>query len=547
MNGYEAIARTMRIEGVEWMACYPSNPLIEACAKESIRPILFRHERGGIMAADGYSRQMRNKKYGVFCSQGGPGVENSMGAIAQAWGDAVPIIYFPDAHDRYKATIKPNFRANYSYQYITKFAETITAPNDIVHFARRAFHALKNGRPGPVLVEMPRDVMVQDVTNIDTYQSPKRMFTQPSAGEIKDAVKKLLAARKPAIWAGQGVLYAEATEELREFSELTQIPVMTTMEGKGAMDEEHPLCLGAGNRTAPKPVFVWLKESDVLFAVGASLTVTNYGLQVPDGKFIIHNTNNPEDINKDYKVSIGLLGDARLTLRAMIDEAKAQIGPEGRKKDSSVRESVAQVKAEWVREFAPHLSSDMDPINPYRLVNEINKALDHKNSIVTHDAGHPRDEIMPFYRATVPGSYIGWGKTTHLGYGIPLMIGAKMANPNKFCLNFMGDGAFGMSGLDVETSVRGGLPITSVVLNNGTMGGYNKALPVAMEKYNVGNMTGDYAKVAEGLGAVGIKVMKPSEIGPALKKAQQLNKEGRTVLLDVKTQQQDKFSMYPLK
>jgi thiamine pyrophosphate-dependent acetolactate synthase large subunit-like protein len=147
----------------------------------------------------------------------------------------------------------------------------------------------------------------------------------------------------------------------------------------------------------------------------------------------------------------------------------------------------------------------------------------------------------------VPGSYIGWGKTTHLGYGLPLMIGSKMANPNRFCMNFMGDGAFGMSGLDLETAVRAGTPITTVVLNNGTMGGYNRALPVAMEKYNVGNMTGDYARVAEGLGAVGIRVTKPAEIAPALKKAQQLNKEGRVVLLDVKTQQQDKFSQYPLK
>jgi thiamine pyrophosphate-dependent acetolactate synthase large subunit-like protein len=349
------------------------------------------------------------------------------------------------------------------------------------------------------------------------------------------------------IWAGQGVLYAEAWDELREFAELTQVPVMTTMEGKGVIDEDHPLCLGAGNRTAPKPVFAWLKESDVLFAVGASLTVTNYGLPVPDGKFIIHNTNNPDDINKDYKVSIGLLGDAKLTLRAMIDEVKAQIGPEGRKKDTSIKEAVAQVKKEWLDEWTPLLNSDSEPILPYRLINEINKSLDRKNSVVTHDAGHPRDEIMPFYRAPAPGSYIGWGKTTHLGYGLPLMIGSKLANPNKFCMNFMGDGAFGMSGLDVETAVRAGVPITTVVLNNGTMGGYHRALPVAMEKYNVGNMTGDYAKVAEGLGAVGIKVTKPSEIGPALKKAQQLNREGRVVLLDVKTQAQDKFSQYPLK
>jgi acetolactate synthase I/II/III large subunit len=161
--------------------------------------------------------------------------------------------------------------------------------------------------------------------------------------------------------------------------------------------------------------------------------------------------------------------------------------------------------------------------------------LDKENSIVTHDAGAPRDAIMPFYRATVPHSYIGWGKTTHLGYGIPLMIGAKLAKPDKFCLNFMGDGAFGMSGLDIETSVRAGAPITTIVLNNGGMATYPGGYPTASELFGTTHMTGDYAKIAEGLGAVGVTVTHPAEIAPALKKAQQLNAEGRTVLLDIHT------------
>jgi thiamine pyrophosphate-dependent acetolactate synthase large subunit-like protein len=186
----------------------------------------------------------------------------------------------------------------------------------------------------------------------------------------------------------------------------------------------------------------------------------------------------------------------------------------------------------------------MNPINPYRLVNEINKAVDHENTIMTHDAGHPRDQIMPFYTATTPHSYIGWGKTTHLGYGIGLMIGAKMAQPDKFCVNFMGDAAFGMAGLDIETSVRSGNPITTIVLDNGTMGGYNRSLPNAMEQFGAGNMTGNYAMVAEGLGATGIHVDQPEEIGPAIQQARQLNAEGKSALIDVKTQQELKFSVY---
>ena len=138
----------------------------------------------------------------------------------------------------------------------------------------------------------------------------------------------------------------------------------------------------------------------------------------------------------------------------MIDEVKAAVGDNGRETNTALTAEIAATKAEWLAEWAPLLTSDETPINPYRVVNEINKTLDHANSVVTHDAGNPRDQIMPFYKATVPHGYIGWGKTTHLGYGIPLAMGSKMANPDKFCMNFMGDLAFGHTGTEIETAVR---------------------------------------------------------------------------------------------
>ena len=196
-------------------------------------------------------------------------------------------------------------------------------------------------------------------------------------------------------------------------------------------------------------------------------------------------------------------------------------------------------------EWTPLLSSDEKPINPYRVIGDIVKTLDWENSIVTHDAGAPRDYIVPFYPATVPHSYIGWGKTTHLGFGIPLMIGAKLARPDRFCLNFMGDGAFGMSGLDIETAVRVGAPITTVVLNNGGMATYPGGYPTARQRYGTTEMTGDYAQLAEGMGAVGITVMEPTEMALALERAQRLNAEGQTVLIDVHTNleaRQSRFS-----
>ena len=546
MNGYDAIARILKNQGFEWLACFPANPLIEAVAKQGIRPIVFRQERGGIMAADGFSRLMAEKgQYGVFACQGGPGVENAFGGFAQAWADGVPILFLPDAPGTDKTDTKPNFSAPQNYAHIMKWTGSINNSERISGLMRQAISELKNGRPGPVMLEMQRDVMGEEVSNIDEFGTPEAYVTAPSKSELRAAVKALINAKKPVIWAGQGVLYSSASDKLTEFAELSQIPVITTMPGKSAIDERHPLSLGAANRTAPKAVWEWLKSSDVIFCIGSSLTKTNYGIDIPDGKTLIHSTNNSADINKEYPTDIGMVGDARKTLCMMVDEIKGQIGDEGRKIDMSVQEAIAEVKQEWLDEWDSLLNSDMRPINPYRLVHEINKAVDHETTVFTHDAGHPRDQVMPFYTATLPHSYIGWGKSTHLGYGIPLMIGAKIADPAKFCVNFMGDAAFGMSGLDLETANRAGAPITTILLNNGTMGGYNRSLPTAMGEFGAGNMTGDYAAVAEALGGIGIKVEDPAEIGPALTKARQINfDDGQSVLIDVKTQQELKFSTY---
>ena len=190
------------------------------------------------------------------------------------------------------------------------------------------------------------------------------------------------------------------------------------------------------------------------------------------------------------------------------------------------------------------LSTDETPISGYRVIGEMINVLDLENSVVTHDAGAPRDMIMPFYPGTVPHSYVGWGKTTHLGYGIPLMTGVKLASPEKFCINFMGDGAFGMSGLDIETSVRAGAPITTVVLNNGGMATYPGGYPTARESFGTTHMTGDYAKIAEGMGAVGITVTKPGDVAGALQQAKELNASGKTVLIDVHSNLEDRRSTF---
>ncbi len=543
MNVTEAVAKILKYENVEWLSCFPSNPIIEAAAKEGIRPIAFRHERGAVMAADGYSRLNCIKKFGVVAIQDQAGAENAMGAISQAFADNVPILVLPRGSTLERIAVRPYFTAAITYRDIAKHVETISKPEMVGAVMRRAFHALRNGRPGPVIVEMPADVVDQqiDEDNIG-YHSPKISIQLPAASDIKDAVKTLLDAERPMIWAGMGVLLADATQELREFAELTQIPVYTSMPGKSSIDERHPLALGAGSSATTLAAREWLQSSDVLFAVGSSMTRTGYGQLVPPGKTIIHNVGRLEDINKDFGVHIALPGDTKATLSAMLVEVVDQLGPNGRRGNTTVQEQIARTKEGWLETWMPVLTDDSEPINPYRVIWELNKNLDLENSVVTHDAGSPRDMMMPFLTATSPHSYIGWGKSTHLGYGIPLMIGAKMAMPHRFCVNFMGDGAFGMSGLDIETAVRSGAAITTIVLNNGGMATYPGFSPTAREVYKVSHMYGDYAKIAEGMGAVGITVMKPSELSGALQKARELNNDGKTVLIDIHTKAEDRRS-----
>jgi acetolactate synthase-1/2/3 large subunit len=371
----------------------------------------------------------------------------------------------------------------------------------------------------------------------------------PDPLEIEATADTLLASKTPMIWAGAGVLFSGSSDALKELSQLTSIPVFCTMPGKSGFDERDPLSLGSGCGTTTQMAHEWLKYSDVILALGSSLTRSPYAQAIPKGKILIQNTNNPDDINKDEPIQINLVGDTKLTIENLITVIKKKTQNNGFGDLEKTASKIKLIKERWLAEWHDSLNSDEEPISYYRVIQEINKNLDLENSIVTHDAGAPRDTIVPFFSATIPHSYIGWGKTTHLGFGIPLMIGAKMAQPEKFCLNLMGDGAFGMSGTDLETAARSGAAITTVLLNNSAMATYSGPLQAtigeeARNTYGVSTMQGDYAKIAEGMGAIGIKVSKPDDIGSALKEAQEQNKKGKTVLIEVEANIEQRRSKF---
>ncbi len=409
MDTNQAVARVLKSEGVEWVACFPSNNLIEAVAKEGIRPIMFQQERGALMAADGFSRLSNRKAFGVVITQGGPGSENSMGGLAQAFGDNVPMLYLPGGPALAQHDVRPNFSPVRTYQTVSTYGEVIWKPEMTASVMRRAFHKLRNGRPGPVIVEIPADVSTQEVPESSfNYLPPKRLIQAPSPSDVKEAVQILLGAKKPVIWSGMGTLLGEASEELKALAELTGVPVYCTMPGKSGFDERDPLALGSGSGATSLQARRWIQESDVMLALGSSLTRTSYGQPIPDGKTMIHNTESLEDINKDYNVAVGLPGDVKATIAMLIDEVKAQAGENGRQ--TNVADEIAAVKQEWLSEWTELLNSDETPINTYRVIGELERGLDKANSVVTHDAGAPRDTIMPFYTATVPHSYVGWGQ-----------------------------------------------------------------------------------------------------------------------------------------
>ena len=537
MNGNELIARILEREGVEWIACFPNNPIIEECAKIGIRPIAFRHERGAVMAADGFSRLSDRRRFGVVAVQSQAGAENALGGIAQAYADNVPILVLPGGPPSNQIEVRPNYSSVRNYDGITKSVESVRRPGDIVAVMRRAFAALRNGPAGPVVVELTADVCAQDVPDgeLEKYAPPPVARQAPDPESVSAAVDSLLAADNPLIWAGGGVLFGGATDGLVRLAELTATPIYTTMQGKSAVDERHPLSLGAGGLTTTAPAAQWLAEADVVLALGSSLTRTPYGQRLPRGAKIIQNTDDPNRIGREEDVAVALPGDAGLTIQALIEQVERRVD---QPRDSSVIHArVAQARSAWDDVWNPALTSDEMPLSYYRIVAELNQHLDLENTILTHDAGAPRDCLVPFFRATVPHSYVGWGKTTHLGFGIPLMIGAKLAHPAKFCVNVMGDGAFGMSGTDIETAARSGAAITTIVLNNGHMATYPHGTPMdpttARTEFGVTTMQGDYAMIARGMGATGINVRTVEELRAALAEARRLNAAGTTVLIDV--------------
>jgi acetolactate synthase I/II/III large subunit len=546
MNGAALVAEILKREGTEFLACYPRNPLIEACAALDIRPILCRQERVGVGMADGYTRIKRGKRNGVFAAQAGPGIENAFPGIAQAYSENVPLLVIPAGLPLARQYVRPTFRAADVYRPVTKWSALAHTVEELPELLRRAYHAMRSGKGGPVLIEIPAEVWEAEYRGELDYTPVASQRSAPDPDAVKAAVKMLLAAKSPLLWAGQGVLYAEASDRLAALAELIPAPVVTTNPGKSAIPESHPLALGASTRSRPKMFTEFMTKADLILAVGSSLTRTPFGPGVPPGKAIIHSTNEADDINKDYRVAQAVIGDAGLVLDALIAETGRQKRGGGGNALAALKEEVAAVKTAWMAEWGKQLESDEMPLNQYRVIRDLMRTVDRDNVIITHDSGSPREQLLPFWETTAPGSYMGWGKSTQLGYGLGIIMGAKLAAPDKLCVNVMGDAAIGMTGMDIETAARNRIAILTVVFNNGVMAAERDVLELSTRKYGALTVGGNYAKVAEGLNVAATRVKKPADIVPAIKDAVAVTQSGAPFLLEIVAKQGYDFSRYPL-
>ena len=537
MQVSQVIAQVLKQEGVKQLFCFPSTPVMDACAEAGIRPIIARQERVAGNMADGFSRVSNGQRIGVVTVQQNAGAENCFAGLAQAHTDSSPILVLPGNWSIHTGSLPPNFSAAASFRQQTKWADIIPSGEGLLPRLRRAFTMLRSGRPGPVLLEVPRDVASQEIAP-PNYVPPRPVRSQGDPQDIVDAVSRLIEAARPMIWAGQGVLYADASEELTEIAELLAAPVATTWMGKSAINERHPLSIGTAGYSRTAMVTQALESSDAVFAVGASLARDFTSPEISADKTFVHASVDPNDFNTYYAADVTIAGDAKLILRQMIEELRTRQNRKLYEQREAVEADIARQRNVWRDRWSTRLNSIETPINPYRVIGDFMRTFDPAKTIVSHDSGGSRDQLIPIYESVNPRGYLGWGHSTQLGFSLGAIMGAKVAAPDKLCAHFLGDAAIGMVGMDLETAVREQIPIMTIVLNNSKMGNYERLIPRSAELFDAVKMSGNYADLARALGSHAERVERPEEIVPAFERAERAIKEGQPALVECITREE---------
>jgi acetolactate synthase-1/2/3 large subunit len=533
LKAANGLARALKAEGVSWVSCYPTNHVNNALGEEGVPLYMMGEERFAVALADAFSRVTCGRQIGVctiMANLNAAGIQMAYGAIAQAWEDSSPLLAITEGVSQ-GASRHTHFDMAEALKPVTKWVGKIDRAELVPDYVRRAFTHLRSGRPGPVLLIVPRDLGEYD-EDAHPYAPVKGWRSGPDPDDVKAAIRALLAAKDPLLHAGEGVLYAGATRELLQFAELAQVPVLTTLKAKGAFPENHRLSLGVRGSLAEH----FLRKADVLFSVGSSLFPNRFSHWVPDAdrKTIIQCTVDTLDINRSYETRHAVIGDAKLTLLALINELSARTG--GARRKEAVLDEIRAGKRAFLAKFRPLMESNDVPINPYRVIGDLMKVLDPKNSFVTADSGNTRDQTSTVYEAQIPRGYLGWGNVSTLGFSLAGAAAAKLAYPERQCVHITGDaGVCYMMG-NFEAVARYGIGVTTLHINNGGYSGYGPGFwgpghdPYTWRVSD--HSAACMSAMARAVGFHGEDVDEPSEVIPALQRAFAENAKGRPAFLE---------------
>jgi acetolactate synthase-1/2/3 large subunit len=551
MTGAEALVEALKKQKVDVIFGIIGGatlPIYDVLLDSGIRHILVRHEQCAAHAADGYARALGRP--GICMATSGPGATNLVTGITNAYMDSSPVIAFTGQVNR--------FSANTAYMVgrdafqeadiigittpITKYNYQVTSASEIPRLVKEAFHIATSGRPGPVLIDLPKDLQAEKAEMEFSEQvqiGGYRPVTEPHPLQVKRAADLLLNAERPVVLAGGGVILSNASSELLTLVELLMAPVATTLMGKGCIPENHPLALGCigmhGSRVANRLV----SDADVLFAVGTRFSDRSTGTLntfCPDAK-IIHIDIDAAEIGKNVDIDIPIVGDAKKALTATYRVVTAR----ATKKETKWFNRIKEVKEHYKDE----VESTGEELKPPLLMEELRKLIP-EDSIATTEVGQNQMWASLYFKVYKPRTFISSGGLGTMGFGFPAAIGAKVACPGKFVVDIAGDGSFIMTGQDLATTVVEDIPVTVIVLNNSTLGMVAQWQRLFFgRRYISVDLAGipDFVKWADAFGARGVRVSSVSEFRKAVKEAV---KADVTTVIDVPiSPEDDVFPMVP--
>ena len=529
-TGAQIIVECLKKEGVDTLFNYPGGailPIFDELSNAPFRQILVRHEQAAVHAADGYARA--SGKVGVALVTSGPGATNTVTGIATAFMDSIPVVILTGqvptpliGNDAFQeADIIGITRPCTKHNYLAKDVK------DLARILKEAFYVARGGRPGPVLIDLPKDTLV----NSTEFKYPEKVFIrgyQPTyeghPGQIQRAVKLILKSKKPVLYVGGGIISSNASKELSLFAERLGIPVTMTLMGLGGFPGNHPLSLGMLGMHGTYRANMAVMESDLLIAIGSRFDDRVTGkieAFAPQAK-IIHFDIDPTSISKNVRVDLPIVGDCKRILSKMLtllEEEDIDSFKEGLDK---WHHQIEKLKVLHNMNY-----EQKDIIKPQYVVEKIYE-LTNGDAIISTEVGQNQMWTAQYYSFLKPRTLLTSGGLGTMGYGFPAAIGAQVAFPNKLVIDIAGDGSFQMNSQELATAVQYQLPIKVAILNNRYLGMIRQWQEFFYGKrYASSSLEGvspDFVKLAEAYGAVGLRATKPEEVVPTLKKAFSISK-----------------------